>query len=80
MSLGWGLVASMSKRQKLISRSSTEAELIRAGGVLPAFLWSRYFIEVQGFKVEEAVAPRSSIIMEGYQVAIGRNIYASDSF
>ena len=55
MSLEWGLIASISKRQKLNSRRSTKAELIRTGGVIPAFLWSRYFIEVQEFKVEEAV-------------------------
>ena len=55
MSLGWVLVSSMSKRKKLNSRSSTEAELIRSDGVIPAFLWLRYFIEAQRFKVEDEV-------------------------
>ena len=30
-------------------------ELIGKDGVLPVFLWPRYFIEAQGFKVEEVV-------------------------
>ena len=55
MSLGWGSVASMSKRKKLDSGSLTEAELIGEDDVLPEFLWLGYFIEAQVFKVEEAV-------------------------
>ena len=49
------MVASMSKRQNKNSIISTEEELIGADDVLPAFLWSRYFIEAQEFEVEEAV-------------------------
>ena len=44
ISLGWVSLSSMSKRQKLNSRISTEAELIGADNVIPGFLWSRYFI------------------------------------
>ena len=53
--LGQGLVASMSNKQKLNPRSSTEAELIGEDNVLPEFLWLRYFIEAQGFYFEKAL-------------------------
>ena len=54
MYLGWRLVASMSKRQKINPRSSTEEELIEADGVIPTLLWSRHFIEAKRFEVKEA--------------------------
>ena len=38
ISLVWGLVGSMYKRQNINSRISTEAELIGADGVIPSFL------------------------------------------
>ena len=44
ISLGWVSLSSMSKRQKINSRISTEAELIGADNVIPGFQWSRYFI------------------------------------
>ena len=45
----------MSNRQNLNSRILIEAELIGADDVIPGLLWSRYFIEVQDFNVEEEV-------------------------
>ena len=44
-----------------------EAELIRGDDVLSELLWSRYFIELQGFEVDEAVIYQdnlSSILLE----------------
>ena len=32
-----------------------EAELIRKNGAIPTFIWSGYFIEVQGFEVKKEV-------------------------
>ena len=55
ISLVWVSVSSMSKRQNINSRILTEAELIGADDVIPGLLWSRYFIEVQYFNVEEEV-------------------------
>ena len=51
MSLGVGLVYSSSKKQKLNTKSSTEAELVGADDVLPQALWTRYFLEEQGYGV-----------------------------
>ena len=61
ISLGWRLVSSMSKRQKINPRSSTEVELIKDDDVLPEFLWSRYFIEAKGLEVKEAVMHQDNL-------------------
>ena len=35
--------------------SSTEGELVGAHKVIPTVLWSRYFIEAQGYDVEQMI-------------------------
>jgi hypothetical protein len=47
MSMGSGAVYSVSKKQKLNTKSSTEAELVGIDDVLPQALWTKYFLEVQ---------------------------------
>jgi hypothetical protein len=53
MSLGRGAVISFSRKQKLNVRSSCEGELVGIDDALPLILWARYFIEAQGYTVEE---------------------------
>jgi hypothetical protein len=53
MSLGKGSVYSTSTRQKLNTKSSTEAELVGVDDVMPLVLWTRYFLEAQGYEVRE---------------------------
>jgi hypothetical protein len=55
MSLGRGANISMSRKHKTNVQSSTEAELVGIDDVLPSVLWARYFIECQGYTVEENV-------------------------
>lgn len=55
MSLGKGMVYSASTRQKLNTKSSTEAELVGASDLLPQVLWTRYFLEAQGYGVKDNV-------------------------
>jgi hypothetical protein len=49
MSTGTGAAYSTSKKQKLNTKSSTEAELIGIDDVLPQALWTKYFLEAQGY-------------------------------
>ncbi len=49
MSLGAGAVYSTSKKQKLNTKSSTEAELVGVNDIMPQILWTRYFLEAQGY-------------------------------
>ena len=55
LSIGRGVLFSKSTKQKLNSKSSTEAELIASSEVLPQILWTRYFLEDQGVDVRESV-------------------------
>jgi hypothetical protein len=52
-SLGKGSPYSTSTRQKLNTKSSTEAELVAVDDVMPLILWTRYFLEAQGYGVQE---------------------------
>ena len=54
MSMGKGAVISVSRKQRLNSRSSTETELIGADDMMPVLLWSINFIRAQGYEVDMA--------------------------
>ena len=36
-------------KQKLVSKSSTEAELVATNDVMPQLLWTKYFLEAQDY-------------------------------
>ncbi len=55
MSLGSGSIYSMSAGQKLVTRSSTESELVGLHDALPQALWTRRFLEAQGFEVVDTI-------------------------
>ena len=52
MSLGRGVFTCKSSKQKLNTKSSTEAELVGASDYLPNTLWTKYFLEAQGYELE----------------------------
>jgi hypothetical protein len=54
MSLGKGSAYSKSTRQNLHAKSSTEAELVGLDNVMPQVIWTRYFLEVQGYEVHNS--------------------------
>ena len=67
ISLGRGVIYGISKRQKLNTKSSTESEVVGADDVMPQMLWTRYFLEAQGFKIHDNVLyqdNKSSILLE----------------
>ena len=67
MSLGKGVVYGSSVRQKLNTRSSTEAELVGVNDVMPQVIWTRYFLECQGYKMEPNIIGqdnKSAILLE----------------
>ena len=53
MSLGNGSVYSGSWKQKLVSRSLTESEVIGVYDALPQMLWMKMFLVAQGVGVKE---------------------------
>ena len=55
MTLGKGTICSVSTKQKVNTRSSTEAELVGLDDVLSKIQWTKNFIEAQGFPVKTVV-------------------------
>jgi hypothetical protein len=55
LSLGRGFPISSSTKQKLNTRSSTETEVVGADDFMPAICWTRYFLEAQGYKVNDNI-------------------------
>ena len=49
MTMGRGSIISASKKQKLNTKSSTEAELIAANEAVNNIMWSKLFIQEQGY-------------------------------
>jgi hypothetical protein len=67
MSMGKGSIISMSTKQKLNTKSSTEAELVAVDDAMPRILWTRYFLLSQGYAVEPAILHQdnqSAILLE----------------
>ena len=50
LNLGLGEISSFSRKQKLNGKSLTEAELIVIDEALPQVLWTKYFVENEGYK------------------------------
>ena len=55
LTLGQGAVISKSSGQKMNTKSSSETELVGVDDLLPAVLWTKYFIEAQGYNVEHNI-------------------------
>jgi hypothetical protein len=55
MSLGQGARISFSQKQKLNVQSSCEGDLVGIDDALPLIFWARYFIEAQGYSVEQNI-------------------------
>jgi hypothetical protein len=53
ISFGTGGLICKSTKQKLNTKSSTEAELVGASDYLPNTLWMKMFLEAQGHKIED---------------------------
>ena len=67
MTMGKGAVMGMSRKQKLNSKSSTVAELIGADDASTMILWTKLFMEEQGYKIERNILyqdNKSAILLE----------------
>jgi hypothetical protein len=78
MSLGQGIIHGKSTKQKLNTKSSTEAELVGLSEYLPYNIWTMMFMDAQGYKL------RSNTIYQDNQSAIrmernGRNSCTGNS-
>ena len=67
LSLGKGCIYSGSWKQRIVARSSTESELVGVYDVLPQVLWTKQFLEEQGWLNSATVVYQdntSSILLE----------------
>jgi hypothetical protein len=67
LTMGRGFPLSTSKKQKLNTRSSTESEVVGVDDLMPAILWTRNFLEAQGYGVKECILlqdNKSAILLE----------------
>jgi hypothetical protein len=67
LTLGRGMPIVGSNKHKLNTRSSTESEIVAADDFMPAICWTRYFLDAQGYNVEDNILyqdNKSSILLE----------------
>ena len=67
MTYGRGAPITVSKKQKLNTRSSTESELVGADDVAIMILWTRLFMEEQGYEITKNILyqdNKSTILLE----------------
>jgi hypothetical protein len=62
-----GAVQSVSRKQKLNTKSSTEAKLVGIDDVSVMILWTKLFLEAQGYKIKKNILyqdNKSAILLE----------------
>jgi len=67
MTMGTGMPINTSRKQKLNTRSSTESELVGANDMAQMILWTKFFMEEQGYNVKENILyqdNKSTILLE----------------
>ena len=67
MSIGKGMPISFSRRQKINCKSSMESKLVGVDDALPQVLWTRYFLEHQGYEITKNIIfqdNKSAILLE----------------
>ncbi len=67
MSLGQSMAMSYSWKQKINTKSSTEAELVGVDDSLGYILWARYFLLAQGYDMQPSLVYQdnmSAILLE----------------
>jgi hypothetical protein len=67
MTMGRGSIQSLSRKHKLNTRSSTEAELVAVDDASVMILWTKLFMEAQGYEIEKNILyqdNKSAILLE----------------
>jgi hypothetical protein len=55
LSMGQGAITSISRKQGMNTRSSTEAEVVAADEVVGPMIWTRRFLEAQGYTITDNI-------------------------
>ena len=70
MTLGEGSIIAMSKKQKLNTRSSTEAELVGADDVTTMILWTDLFMEQQGYSLKKIFCSKITRVQSCWKITV----------
>ena len=80
MTFGKGAVQLLSKKQKLKTRSSTEAELVGADDVTTQILSTKHFMEAQGYTIEDNILHQDNkstiLLQENGRKSAGKRLRA----
>jgi hypothetical protein len=60
MTLGQGAIMAISTKQKINTRSSTKAEFMSTDYIIAKVIWTKRFIEAQGYTVDENIIHRDN--------------------
>jgi hypothetical protein len=55
MTLGKGVMQSIARKQKMNVRNSTEGKLVALDNAATMILWTKLFLEAQGYNVEKNI-------------------------
>ena len=67
MTMGQGSIINVSRKQKLNTKSSTDAKLVAADDISVMILWTKLFLKAQGYKINENTLHqdnKSAILLE----------------
>jgi hypothetical protein len=67
VSFGNGMAISFSRKQKLNTKSSTESELVGVDDAMPLVIWTRYFLQEQGYEMKPSLVyqdNKSAMLLE----------------
>ena len=70
--MGQGAITSVSRKQGMNTRSSTEAEVVGADEVVGAALWTRLFLLSKGYLVEENILFQTTKVQCSWNPMAGR--------
>ena len=78
MTFGQGATQSHCRKQKLNTRSSTEAELVGADDVATMIFWTKHFLDSQGYEVKQNILFQDNkstiLLIENGQKSAGKRI------
>ena len=77
MSMGKGAIVNISRKHKMNVASSTESELVSIADVLGMIMWCKYFMEAQGYTIENNILyqdNKSTILLaKNGRISAGKN-------
>jgi len=78
MSFEYGMIHCRSNKQKLNTKSSTEAELVGTSEYVPFSIWMALYMEAQGYKLSKSILFQDNesaikIVINGRDSCTGRS-------